>query len=85
MAIYLDEQTRPYLERLVKNIKETDFIGKRVQKMLEADRERLNLLGSCDRVEGSYTGHKECCAKCGAFYKTGMGESWILEEKKAQE
>lgn len=76
MAIYLDEQTRPYLERIVKNIKETDFIGKRVQKMLQADRERLSEMGKCDHQPAEYTGKKSCCGICGCLYEAGMGEEW---------
>lgn len=76
MALYLDEQTRPYLENLVKEVKDTDFIGKRVQKMLQADRERLETISHCSHVPSSFTGHKTCCGKCGSLYEPGMGESW---------
>lgn len=76
MAIYLDDQTRPYLERLVKNIKETDFIGKRVQSILRDDRERLEIMGKCEHEEAKFTGQKTCCKKCEAYFKEGQGIIW---------
>ena len=79
MALYLDEQTRTWLERAVKKANETDFIAKRVQKMLEADRERLEVIGKCEHNFVSFKGKKHCCGKCGAF-GVGMGEEWILEK-----
>lgn len=81
MAIYLDEQTRPYLERLLKNIKETDFIGKRIQGMLEADAKRLDEISKCEHISGEYIGHKTCCTKCGSFFEPGMGQSWTLKQE----
>lgn len=78
MALYLDDQTRPWLERAVKNIKDTDFIGKRLQKMLEADRERLETIRKCEHEKGEYVGKKICCSKCGSSYEAGMSESWEL-------
>lgn len=76
MAIFLDDQTRTYLERKFKDIKETDFIGKRIQKMLQADRERLDVLARCEHQRVEFTGNKNCCGKCGSLYETGMGEEW---------
>lgn len=81
MALYLDNQTRSYLERLVKDIPESDFIGKRLQKMLETDRQRLAELAECDHVKGTYSGKKECCSKCGSFFEPGMGESWHIDDR----
>lgn len=77
MAIYLDDQTRSWLERKTKDLSEGDFIGKRVKGMLEADRARLAEIGACVHTPGEYTGHKTCCAKCGANYEPEMGETWI--------
>jgi hypothetical protein len=82
MAIYLDEQTRSWLERATRNISESDFIGKRVKKMLEADRLRLEEIAKCDHVARTYVGEKECCCKCGSYFEPGMGESWTLKEVK---
>jgi hypothetical protein len=79
MALYLDDQTRTWLERKTKDVKETDFIGKRVQKMLAADRERLNKIGECEHEAGEYVGKKTCCKKCGSHYEVGMGASWSLK------
>lgn len=76
MALYLDDQTRPYLERKFKVVDDKDFIGKRMQGMLEADKARLDNIAQCEHVEGSFEGKKTCCAKCEAFYKVGQGESW---------
>lgn len=81
MAIYLDEQTRPYLERLFKSIKDSDFIGKRIQAMLKADSERLERIAACDHIHGEYSGVKHCCTKCGAYYEIGDGESWTLNQE----
>ena len=81
MALYLDDQTRPWLERVVKNIKDTDFIGKRLQKMLEADRERLETMGKCEHSRAEYTGKKTCCGKCGSLYEVGMGVTWKIKKQ----
>ena len=78
MAIYLDDQTRTYLERKFKTVSDTDFIGKRVQGMLESDRRRIENIAQCDHVAGEYEGNKTCCTKCDAFYEKGMGQSWRL-------
>lgn len=78
MAIYLDDQTRPYLERLIKKAvehSEKDFVAGRLQKMLEGDRERLQGITECKHKYAEYLGFKECCSKCGAF-GIGMGEEW---------
>lgn len=80
MALYLDDQTRPWLERAVKKIKDTDFIGKRLQKMLETDRERLEFIGKCEHKKAKYIGKKTCCSKCQSFFKAGMSETWRLEK-----
>lgn len=85
MAIYLDDQTRPYLERLVKNIKDTDFIGKRVQGLLKADRERLEQMATCEHIEAEGRGKKTCCLKCGSYYQVGMGEEWELKQVQTAE
>lgn len=82
MAIYLDQQTRPYLERLIRNqiIKsDKDFIAKRIMKSLESDVKRLNEIANCKHEYGTYTGHKTCCVYCGDL-KEGMGESWTLNK-----
>lgn len=80
MAIYLDEQTRPYLERLInKQVEKSDkdFVAKRIKSALETDAARLDGISKCDHSFGKYIGEKDCCAKCGAF-DVGMGESWTL-------
>jgi hypothetical protein len=77
MAIYLDQQTRPYLEKLIAT--RQDFIAKRIQETLKADHERLDGIHNCEHVFGKYLGEKECCTKCGT-YDVGMGESWTLKE-----
>lgn len=87
MAIYLDEMTRPYLERLInKQVEksENDFVAKMIQGKLKSDRDRLEVMGKCEHVKGKYTGHKDCCTKCGSFYEAGMGEEWtlIIKDKK---
>lgn len=78
MVLYLDNQTRPYLERLVKNIKETDFIGKRLQGMLEADRERLETISTCAHKQGKYKGTRIGCVHCEQISK----QSWVLQDGK---
>jgi len=84
MAIYLDQQTRPYLERLIKNqiIKsDKDFIAKRIMSMLETDQKRLDGIRDCKHEFAKYIGEKTCCVHCGT-YDDGMGESWTLEKLK---
>ena len=77
MALYLDEQTRPYLKKLLKDVKENDWIGQRLQKMVEADTMRLSDISECDHIPTEYIGKKTCCGKCGSFFQTGMGEEWV--------
>ena len=75
MALYLDDQTRPHLERIYKVVSDTDFVGKRIQGMLEADKQRLDDIGGCAHTPTTYTGTKTCCGKCGSFYEEGMGQT----------
>lgn len=79
MAIYLDEQTRPYLERKFKHIADSDFIGKRIQKALKEDSERLNGIADCEHKTGNYVGKKICCIKCQSFFEEGQGQTWTRE------
>lgn len=84
MAIYLDEQTRPYLERLIKKRVEKsdkDFIAERIDKMLVADQERLNSIRECSHITGTYSGKKTCCTKCGSSPKGGRTE-WTLKQDR---
>lgn len=84
MAIYLDEQTRPLIEKLVKDRQDShpkDFIADRLAKALEADRDRLKALAICEHSPAFYLGKKACCAKCNSFYKPGQGESWELQQE----
>lgn len=62
--IYLDSQTLPYLERKFKTVADSDFIGKRVQGLLKAERERLQTIENCEHENVDYTGEKNCCQKC---------------------
>lgn len=82
MALYLDEQTRPYLERKFKEVADSDFIGKRIQGMLKADSERLDVIEACKHIAGQYVGKKTCCIKCEAFYEEGMGRTWTIKGAK---
>lgn len=82
MAIYLDDQTRPYLERLIKKQIEKsdkDFIAQRLQGMLQTDRDRLERIAVCEHEPGEYKGRKTCCTRCESFYEPGMGETWDLD------
>lgn len=81
MAIYLDNQLRVYLERKFKDVADTDFIGKRVQTALRADRERIESIEACNHQKGDYTGTKTCCVKCGSLFEKGMSESWDLKNE----
>lgn len=86
MAIYLDNQTRTYLERLIdKRVEksDSDFIAKRVQGMLKADRERLEEIADCDHKYGIYKGKKTCCVKCGNMNKS-MGFEWTLTDEEVE-
>jgi hypothetical protein len=80
MPIFLDQQTRPYLESLIQKQVERnsyDFIAKRLEGILQADSDRLEEIANCDHEFGKYIGNKECCTKCGGMAE-GMGESWAL-------
>lgn len=84
MALYLDEQTLPYLQRKFKTVTDTDFIGKRIQGMLEAEVRRLEGMEACEHIEAEYRGKKTCCGKCGAFFVPAQGETWtnaLIKEK----
>lgn len=76
MAIYLDEQTLPYLKRKFKDVAESDFIGKRVQKLLEDEEARLDKIEACEHHEAEYIGRKRCCGKCQSFFVAGQHETW---------
>lgn len=80
MALYLDSETRAYLERKFKAPAEADFVGKLIRAMLKDDRERLDNIAGCKHKPVEYTGSKTCCGVCGSFYKTGMGERWYVKE-----
>lgn len=72
MAIYLDNQTRPYLERKFKVVADTDFIGKRIQGMLKADKDRLESIRSCEHENAEFIGKENRCVKCsGNILETG--------------
>lgn len=78
MAIYLDEQTRPYLERIIKKQVEAsdkDFIAKRIDDMLKSDRQRIEDIGNCKHIYEDYIGEKNSCSKCGTYKK----ETWIIK------
>lgn len=81
----LDQHTRPYLERRGKDVKDTDCIGQRIQKMLEADKERRAVIAKCDHTPSSSTSKKTCCGRCRAFFLPGMGEQWTVDQKQADE
>lgn len=79
MPIYLDNQTRPVLKRLLeKRMKESpkDFVSERILRAVEADERRLESITNCEHEVGEFTGHKTCCVKCGAYFEPGMGFSW---------
>jgi hypothetical protein len=75
MAIYLDQQTRPYLERLIKKQiekSEKDFIAVRIKDMLETDRRRIENCEKCDHEYIEYVGERISCCKCDDF----LQETW---------
>jgi len=79
MAIYLDEQTRPYLERLIeKQIEKSDkdFIAKRIEGMLSGDRERINEISNCHHKYGEYIGRSISCQFCDHL----LHESWFFKK-----
>lgn len=91
--IYLDDQTRPYLERKFKTVADSDFIGKRIQGALQADRERIERIANCDHQHYLYHGSRIACGKCDGDIKqlewtqvTAMGEPVIkmTEERKEE-
>lgn len=83
MAIYLDDQTRPVLTRIIKKWRAehpTDFVADRIQKALDADQSRLDGIASCEHKKGEYVGEETCCVKCGSYFEEGMGKHWTLKE-----
>ena len=82
MAIYLDEQTRPALTRIIKKWREEhpkDFVADRIQKALDSDLKRLDGIASCEHRRGKYIGEQNCCIKCGSYYEPGMGQHFTLQ------
>jgi hypothetical protein len=70
MAIYLDQQTRPYLERLIRNqiIKsDKDFIAKRIMSMLESEEKTIKEMSECEHEFVEYVGSRISCCKCNSF------------------
>lgn len=81
MPIYLDEQTRPTLIRIIDKWLEThttDFVAGRIKKALDSDVRRLEIILDCTHEPGIYAGEKACCKFCSSPYEPGMGESWSL-------
>lgn len=83
MAIYLDEQTRPYLERKFKVVADSDFIGKRIQKALQADRELAETVATCEHELGSFIGNRVSCVKCQSLAVVGCLINWERTETEA--
>lgn len=81
MPVYLNKQQKDYLKLKLKNILETDFIGKNIIKEIEIDDTRLSDIEACKHEDAEYTGDKKCCIYCGTFQKGGF-ESWELKIKK---
>lgn len=84
MPIYLDEQTRPVLNRIIdKWLIEhpKDFVADRIKGALDSDARRLEMIGTCQHTSARYVGEKTCCRECGAFYLPGMGEGWTFEHE----
>jgi hypothetical protein len=81
MAIYLDDQTRGYLERMFKEVDKKDSIGKRIRQALKDDAHRLDKMANCEHVAGEYVGKKTCCTKCESFFEPGMGETWTYVQR----
>lgn len=76
MKIYLNEYTKPYLKRLLRNITDTDFVGKMLQDEIEMDDIREKKVADCEHVTGEFVGVKKCCEKCSAMVEKGHMESW---------
>lgn len=79
MAIYLDQQTRPVLKRIIKKWQEAhpkDFVADRIMGSIITDEKRLEEIAFCQHTIARYVGKKTCCSKCGAYYNPGMGFDW---------
>lgn len=79
MAIYLDQQTRPYLERLIKKQIEKsdkDFIAKRILSSLESEKQTIQECSDCEHDIRTYKGVKKMCSKCSLMFE----ENWTLED-----
>jgi hypothetical protein len=84
MPIYLDQQTRPTLERIINKWIEshpTDFVAERIKGSLEADAARLERMAKCQHTTARYVGEKTCCRNCESVYLPGMGESWTFDHE----
>jgi len=69
--------TRDEKELIRKYVPLTNWwINKSVHSKLDVDDERLEQISNCKHKQVSFSGKKECCGYCGAFYNPGMGESW---------
>ena len=76
MAIYLDDQERIFLERLLKSMKSTFWVKDHLLQKVIADRERIEKMESCEHIPAKFTGEKTCCEKCESYYEPGMGFVW---------
>lgn len=68
MPIYLNDQQKDYLKLKLKNIYQTDFIGKKILKEIASDDRRLKRIEDCEHEKGEYEGKREACVKCDKFY-----------------
>jgi len=85
MAIYLDEQVGPYLKQLLKRELvrlPSNFVAKRLLKMVESDDERKQTIATCEHDWNPLIGHKTQCNKCGGLldgFEEWTSESFLRE------
>lgn len=82
MAIYLEPKEAEYLRGLLQPIilnKTGEYwLADYILKEVESDQSIKQDQANCAHEEGTYTGEKTCCMKCGAFFEKGQSHSWTL-------
>jgi hypothetical protein len=77
MQISIDSIQAEYLLNILKN--ETWWCATKLISSIETGFKIENERKNCKHKQGSYTGRRTCCVKCGG-YSEGDGESWTLKK-----
>jgi hypothetical protein len=79
MAIILLPEELDYLLKTLRSFHSTYWVTNKLIGKLEDQLKEKETRSHCTHIKASYTGHKDCCGKCGAFYEPGMGFDWSLD------